>query len=205
MKRQLFLAFVSTSLLFGAPQPLADVQHDTKAITAFTKENIQTLLKAVNKVKILTKKAKKLDEDLQRLNNNTQFACKSKKDAKKALETVKELSFQILFLAKTTAFLASHHTSDARQPYLDALADLIAATRHLCKNLQLTTQQITTKAKKIEEISNTIIATQKTEAKNYRSACYLSDAASRIVKRQIAIVKENDAQPAIPKRGGYAF
>ncbi len=208
MKKGVLLACFATSLLFGAPHKeitLPAALQDSKKITAFTKEHLRDLLNDTKKLKELLSQIKQLNKELQQLSSHKENSFHSPKKAQKALENIERLSSEALYLAKTTAFLASHHANTTDQKYLDTLLKLTHTTKKLSQEIHTFSQHTITAASKIKELQNKALKTQKQESRHYRSASYLCDAAERIIKRQSTITKENAAHPTIPKSGGYAF
>ncbi len=197
MKKTLFgLSFIASTLLFGAEstytQFLDTAIEDIYDIHNFSKANMSAMAQDDKALQEYSAQLNKYEADVSLfLQQNAQESFSSKDDANKALDDLNKLSTQNVQLAKTMAYLASHHADNINESYNNTLQETSKTILRLSDDIGVMADRILLMAKEIGIMADRIIETQEIQSQNLIATQKLVKYAMTLTDAQITTTRNS--------------
>ncbi|MBA1432007.1 MAG: hypothetical protein FAF04_00070 [Epsilonproteobacteria bacterium] len=197
MKKTLLgISLMASTLLFAAEstytQFLNTAVEDIYDIHNYSKTKMSDLAQSDKALQEYNSKLNKYEAEVSlflKENNINNFT--SKDDANKALDELDKLSIQNVQLAKTVAYLASHHADNANESYNNTLKETSKTILRLSDDIGVMADRILLMAKEIGIMADRIIKTQEIQSQNLAATQKLTHYAMTLTDAQVTATRNN--------------
>ncbi len=197
MKKTLLgLSFIASTLLFGAEstytQFLDTAVEDIYDIHNYSKTHMSAMAQDDKALQEYSTQLNKYEADVSLfLQQNAKESFSSKDDAEKALDELNKLSTQNVQLAKTMAYLASHHADNMNESYNNTLQETSKTILRLSDDIGVMADRILLMAKEIGIMADRIVETQEIQSQNLAATQKLTKYAMTLTNQQVQDTRED--------------
>ncbi|SFV62750.1 hypothetical protein MNB_SM-6-641 [hydrothermal vent metagenome] len=190
------ISVISATLLFASEstytQFLDTAVEDIYDIHNYSKTKMSEIAQSDKVLQEYNNKLNKYETDVSlflKENNTNSFT--SKDDANKALDELDKLSIENVQLAKTVAYLASHHADNVSENYNTTLKETSKTILRLSDDIGVMADRILLMAKEIGIMADRILKTQEIQSQNLAATQKLTHYAMTLTDAQVTATREN--------------